>query len=69
MRLIKLSKNQKSMRDFFIGTLSSSVGEAPQISLNSFTPPGPSPSVQTRCGTVRAARMQDTSGREGKETR
>ena len=36
-RLIKLSKNQKPTRDSFIGTLGSSVGEASQISLNSFT--------------------------------
>lgn len=43
-RLIKLSKNQKSTRDSFIGTLGSSASEASQISLNSFTSPGPSPS-------------------------
>jgi hypothetical protein len=43
-RLIKLSKNQKPTRDSFIGTLGSSVGEASQISLNSFTSPGATPS-------------------------
>lgn len=36
-RLIKLSKHQKPTRDTFIGTLGSSVGDASQISLNSFT--------------------------------
>jgi hypothetical protein len=36
-RLIKLSKNQKPTRDAFIGTLGSSVGDASQISLSSFT--------------------------------
>ena len=36
-RLIKLSKNQKPTRDAFIGTLGSSVSDASQISLNSFT--------------------------------
>ena len=36
-RLIKLSKNQKPTRDAFIGTLGSSVGDASQLSLNSFT--------------------------------
>lgn len=39
-RLIKLSKNQKPTRDSFIGTLGSSVGEASQTSLNSFSSPG-----------------------------
>jgi hypothetical protein len=43
-RLIKLSKNQKPTRDSFIGTLGSSVGGASQISLNSFTSAGASPS-------------------------
>jgi hypothetical protein len=43
-RLIKLSKNQKPTRDSFIGTLGSSVGEASQISLNSFTSAGASSS-------------------------
>jgi hypothetical protein len=36
-RLIKLSKHQKPTRDSFIGTLGSPVGDASQISLNSFT--------------------------------
>jgi hypothetical protein len=36
-RLIKLSKNQKPTRDAFIGTLGSSVSDASQISLSSFT--------------------------------
>jgi hypothetical protein len=36
-RLIKLSKHQKPTRDSFIGTLGSSVGDASQISLSSFT--------------------------------
>jgi hypothetical protein len=36
-RLIKLSKHQKPTRDAFIGTLGSSVSDASQISLNSFT--------------------------------
>jgi hypothetical protein len=43
-RLIKLSKNQKPTRDSLIGTLGSPVGEGSQISLNSFTPAGPSSS-------------------------
>lgn len=43
-RLIKLSKNQKPTRDSFIGTLGSSVGDASQISLNSFTSAGASSS-------------------------
>lgn len=50
-RLIKLSKNQKPTRDSFIGTLGSSVGEASQISLNSFTSAGASPS---KLGTAQA---------------
>ena len=37
-RLIKLSKNQKSTRDSYIGTPGSATGDASQISLNSFTP-------------------------------
>ncbi len=41
-RLIKLSKNQKPTRDSFIGTLGSSVGDASQISLNSFMSAGAS---------------------------
>jgi hypothetical protein len=36
-RLIKLSKHQKPTRDSFIGALGSSVGDASQISLTSFT--------------------------------
>lgn len=43
-RLIKVSKNQKPTRDSFIGTLGSPIGEASQISLNSFTSVGASSS-------------------------
>jgi len=57
-RLIKLSKNQKPTRDSFISTLGSSVGEASQISLHSFTPPGPSSKLGAAQSELQACEAQ-----------